>query len=342
MSTTFKVSQVEPSGRTVRTTTTREALERVLNTKVEACSNPDGGVVRPYGFHALIETVHRAFDEHRSLILSPDDIWLTIAQGLAACVNQDPEKYRKFFVDHDGQKQIRIRRDGFVLGDAGNDWQGCFPEFSARIREHIGDETHGLILCNFSTTGDLEKAASEVVLMDVVQAYFKYTIATMCGIPSITLAGTADDWEKLAVKARLLAEFEGLHWWLSKVFEVVDQFAAAARGDVELKWWANLYKAKAESGGIEANGHILKLVPYLRYSEDKTTVNPLLADASRRSGIRTSGLPQSLSCVPFMWDYLGTPHEYQFLAGHVGIALDFATDALRPVTGWAVRPKPQK
>src|SRR5262249_12895364 len=180
-------------------------------------------------------------DEHRSLILSPDDIWLMITQGLATCINQNPEKYRQFFVSHEGQQEIRIVRNYFVMGAADNDWQGCFPEFNARIRKQIGEETHNLILSDFSTTGDIEKVASEVVLMDVVQSHF-HTIATLGGIPSITLAGTTADWDKLAAKARLLCRFPDLHWWLSKVFAVVDQFASAAHGDVELAWWRNLYK----------------------------------------------------------------------------------------------------
>ncbi|GAQ85234.1 hypothetical protein KFL_002250140 [Klebsormidium nitens] len=41
-----------------------------------------------------------AWNEHYDLELSPDDIWIAIAQGLAAHVNANAKKLRAAFVDH--------------------------------------------------------------------------------------------------------------------------------------------------------------------------------------------------------------------------------------------------
>lgn len=339
MASTFTVDSVSPNTDSTSTTTARAAIEKVLGTTVESCSSPDGVVVDPYGFHTLFETVHRAFDEHRPLVLRPDDIWLVISQGLAACVNADPEKYRASFVSHEGKAEIRIRRDEFVMGEFGNDWRGCFPEFSARIREHIGDANHGLILADFSTTGDIERAASEVVLMDVVQAYFEYVVETRCGIPSITLEGTPEDWAKVLEKAKALSKFDGLDWWLTPVVAVVTEFANAANGNPDLKFWQNLYKGAEQSGGVYAGGELLKLLPYVKDYRGNQVKNPILTGKKQ---ICTSDLPHALSCVPFVWDYYGQRFDYQFLAGHVGIAVDESTGALSAQMGWAVRPAPKK
>lgn len=338
---TFAVSNVQSDGDAVRRTDLRSALEKVLAGKVESCSTPGASVVDHHGFHALFEAVHRAYDEHRSLVLSPDDIWLVVCQGFAACVNQDPEAYRSKFVAHDGKETIIVRRDEFVMGAFDNDWRGCFPEFSARIREHVGDQTHGLIVSDFSTTGDIERAASEVVLMDVVQSYFEFVVYTKCGIRNVTLRGTPDDWDSVAAKTRALLPFGGAHLeaWLKAAIPVVEEFAKAARGEVDLDFWEELYKGRDSSGGIYANGYILRLFPYVRDSRGGALkANPLLSGGSSW-GISVSSLPPALSCVPFIWDYLGTKFDYQFLAGHVAVDYDESTESYSPVMGWAVRPK---
>src|SRR5271166_3700926 len=54
--------------------------------------------------NGLIETVHLAFSQHRPLILSPDCIWLVIAQGFGHHVNENAEHLRGRMVSHEGRK----------------------------------------------------------------------------------------------------------------------------------------------------------------------------------------------------------------------------------------------
>lgn len=63
---------------------------------------------------------------HYPLVLDPDVIWLTIAQGLANHINVNAEKLRRRFVAHDGKKKIIVRRDSFLRGSPENDWPGAF------------------------------------------------------------------------------------------------------------------------------------------------------------------------------------------------------------------------
>jgi hypothetical protein len=263
-----------------------------------------------------------------------------ISQGFAAIIGENSEQYRKHFVEHEGKKIIRIFRPGFVQGNFDNDWRGCFSEFSDRIREEIGEGNHALIVSDFTTTGDLEKAASEVVLMDAMQSYFDYRVMTECGIPSITLTGTTEDWDKIVAKTRALSKFEGMEWWLDHVYPIVEQFARAVKGDVDLAFWQGIYKSFSGSGGITASGNLLKLMPYTKNWQGKKVQNPLLGDGES-DGLSTSDMVQALSNVPFIWEYYGTDLNYQFLAGHVAIGFDEATNTMRPIIGWAVRPKPE-
>lgn len=191
-------------------------------------------------------------------------------------------------------------------------------------------------MSDFTTTGPVEQAASEVVLMDVVQSYFEFVVETRCGIPSISLFGTAEDWKKLASKTRELGRFLGLDYWLDQVHPVLEQFVSVASGnEPDLDFWQNIYKGEEGRGGIDAVGQLLKLFPFVNRS-GRMTVNPVLAGRA----VDPAELPQALSNVPFIWLYHGEPLDYQFIAGHDAIGYEEETGALRPLIGWAIRPKP--
>ena len=68
-------------------------------------------------------------------------------------------------VQHQGKAKIVVRRDDFVKGGT-NPWPEAFEAFSLGILEHVGAETHRKFVAKFSTTGPVEKAANEIVLMD--------------------------------------------------------------------------------------------------------------------------------------------------------------------------------
>ena len=163
----------------------------------------DGGLT-----NGLVEAIHISYSYHYPLVLSPDHIWMCIAQGFAAHVNQNAEKLRHLFVEHEGKKTIIVQRDDFVKGSPHNPWPEVFSEFSVQIRSHIGEKTHDLLTPSFTTTGPVEKAAAEIVLMDAFKECFDYSFYTLCGIPQITLEGTVDDWKQLRERALGLAQFD--------------------------------------------------------------------------------------------------------------------------------------
>jgi len=205
----------------------------------------------------------------------------------------------------------------------------------------------------------LERAASNVAVMDTVQSYFRYVVETRCGIPFITLKGSVEDWTAVAAKVRRLKEYGDLGWWLDEVTPIVDQFVAAAGGNVDLDFWGRLYKSQEGSGSMEITGWLLKLLPLVRDDKEKLQRNPLLgkptcepldmdcarygqANVDYDACIDSSVLPSSLSTVPFIWEYLGEKFDYQFVAGIVGFTQNESDGALCPQMGWAVRPAPGK
>eukprot|EP00111_Clytia_hemisphaerica_P002244 TCONS_00006290-protein len=207
---------------------------------IEAMSDAPKNVVETFTKqNLLVKSVHAAFYGHHPLILSPDVIWLTIAQGLANHIDQNAEELRKKFVNHEGKKEIEIERPTFVKGSKNNDWPGVFPEFSEKIEANTVEGTVKLIESDFSTTGPVEKIVSHITLMDAVQHYFSYSMCCGCGFPEITLTGEPDDWKKIRSKAALLKQY-GLEWWLKALLPALDQFVLASEGKPDLNFWKSL------------------------------------------------------------------------------------------------------
>ena len=188
---TFPVSTVEKQSKPLLTVNHREALTRLMGgVTPESCYQPTGVPVKSDETCAFVAAVHAAFADHYPLIISPDHIWMCIAQGLSTHVSVNADKLRKKFVQHEGKHVLKIQRDDFVKGKPDNPWPEVFEVFSEQIREHVGPETHDLLTPDFTTTGPNERAAAQVVLM---KNYFEYELYTRCGIPEITLEGTVDD-----------------------------------------------------------------------------------------------------------------------------------------------------
>jgi hypothetical protein len=75
--------------------------------------------------NGFIGAAINAFRSHYPLEVKPVHFWLLIMQGIAEHVNQNAEELRTKWVDHEGQVGLTVKRDSFVLGKPGNDWQGC-------------------------------------------------------------------------------------------------------------------------------------------------------------------------------------------------------------------------
>lgn len=305
--------------------------------------SPDQYGVRS-GSHAFVQALNLAYDGHYPFVLSPDMVWLLIAQGFAQHLKANAEALRHRLVPHPGRARLTVRQDEFVLGFAGNDWEGVFSEFSAQIREHIGPERHRLIVREFTTTGIVERAAFAVTQMDALQSFFDYELVTRCGIPEFTLEGTSADWESLRQGAAELADYD-LTWWTEHLLPVLDQFVAASRGEIDQGFWESFYKLRDASGGSYLSGHILNLFPYLltRGSLDEMVRNPALGNPLSSTsavwpppGVKTSELPTALSVAPITWKYYERQISLEFVAGFIGASQNTRTLALRPEIGWAV------
>jgi hypothetical protein len=357
--TTFKVEDVEMSSKQLsRGNEEQIILERCGSVKPEARSQlkyvpfESSGSYKPLN-NAFVAAVHTAFANHYPLVLSPDQLWLVIAQGFAFHVNANAEKLRKKFVNHEGKKTIEIWRDDFVKGSPKNPWGEALDDFSEGIRRNVGDKTYDLLTPVFSTTGPIERAAANIVLMNTFKDYFACSLVGICGIPEVTLKGTPEDWNLLREKALFLGQFD-LEWWMDELKPILDQFVDAASGKVDLEFWRRIYKLHEAYAVQRINGWVVNLFPYI---EDGTKKNPCLGQwmtiplnkkrkvsKSKYSsididedGLESDLFPPGIASTPFVLKFLlGKEYNMVLFAGFMAATQDPETLAIHPEIGWGV------
>jgi hypothetical protein len=333
---TFTVDEVVPANQPLKECPAHVAAKEMLSEPINSCSDYHSTVVAEVRFQPLLAAVYMAYSEHRPLVLTPDAIWITIAQGVAHHMVANAERLRDRLVSHQGKETLKFFCDGWVLESPENPWPEAFQSWSSQIRQYVGPQTHDLLRCDFSTTGPVEHAVSDIVMMDIFQQYFHYEAYCICGIPQITLEGTQADWQRICDKTRGLRVFD-MDWWLDHLQTILEQFARASRGDVDRDHWQDICKLRKEYGGNIINGWIAKLFPYLlEYIKGPCTRRNPIFDTGE--GFKTLFAPSGLSRVPFTFikGKTGEKHLMHAIGGLLGISQDKESLALRPKVGWAI------
>jgi len=354
---TFPVSDVPVPGAPLRALERNVVISSMLHGPVEQLSASESRLVACCDVNALVHAAESAFNEHYPLVLTPDAVWLCLAQGFAHHVALHAETLRRRLVRHQGKIKLVIERGDFLLGRP-NPWPEVFAEFSEQIAAHVG-KLRDLVVADFTTTGPTERAASEVVLMETFAPYFEYEFMILCGIPAITLMGTPSDWRSIRRRAAMLSEF-GLHEWIDALTPVLDRIVEASEGKVDTDFWRSFVRIDSESGRRELTGWINVLFPYLASrnsgSRRRLVRNRHLfgwqdgveraerrARRSRGLGSKAGGpepedIPPGLASVSVhLIDRAGDrEHEVRFVAGLFGVIQDETTLALAPEFGWAV------
>ncbi|GAA3293153.1 hypothetical protein GCM10020218_069510 [Dactylosporangium vinaceum] len=206
---------------------------------------PGLAVLAPDGVHPLLSAVVRAFAEHRPLVLSPDAVWLTIAQGVAQHIRLHAEELRPRLVGHAGRKRLALEINGPVPRDAAG-WSRLAGSFAELLAAEVHDDA--LFACDFSTSTDVERTAGRVVLLEAYSPYFSLWLKTICGIPSITLTGTVEDWQRIRARVDAVAGF-GLETWCRSLAPIADAFVRAAAGDADRDFWRRICNPVDVYGG---------------------------------------------------------------------------------------------
>ena len=349
----FCVDDVKSAQKRLPTKNAKFQLEKHLATQLLAFSHNDKfEVIEDKDIHSLAFAVHTAFSEHRPLLLTPDIIWITLAQGFAQHINNHAETLRSRLVSHQGKKQLIV--ETLQIPSQPQHWIDAVQEWALHIRDHVGADLYRLLECNFSTTTPITRTASHVVMMDAFQKYFDYVMYCVCGIPEITLLGTVEDWQSICDRVQQMAEYD-LDWWTGRLMPICQEFVETASGRPSLLFWRSIYKPEAVYGAELITGWLADLFPYIKHSvtQAPSVRNPVLeidrcelaiASSSHpffqpvAHGISPKSLPLGISQAPFK---VSTPdgkeYSLEIVAGFIGVYQHSQQQTLQPEIGWLVR-----
>lgn len=335
----FRVDAVKPAQENLPVRNAKLQLDARFEKQLLAFSHDDAySVIHSHGIHPLIQAVHTAFSDHRPLLLTPDMIWITLAQGFAQHINDQAEALRSRFVRHQGKQNLVI--ESLQIPSQSQHWSEAIQQWTLLIRDQVGADLYRLLECNFSTTTPITRTASHVVMMDTFKKYFNYGMDCICGIPEITLMGTVEDWQSIYDRVQQMAQYE-LGWWTDRVLPICQEFIKTAAGKPSLKFWQAIYKPREIYGGELITGWSADLFPYLEQSMTQTTLvrNPILSidrvNLTVENGITPSSLPLGLSQVPIKLKTADGENSLELIAGFIGVH-QAKDGTLHPEIGWAV------
>jgi hypothetical protein len=98
MLTTFEVDRVQPALEPAPEAPLPEVFQRRVGRPFLACTEVETSLLTETSVHPFAAAVYCAFVQHRPLILTPDVVWLTIAQGFAQHVNTHSARFRRRLV----------------------------------------------------------------------------------------------------------------------------------------------------------------------------------------------------------------------------------------------------
>ena len=314
---------------------------KVEDQHVVAMSFADAQNLRIIVKDAFYQCMVKAYAEHKSVTLSPDMMWLLISQGFARYVNAHSEELRSQLVYHEGKQDLMVMtKDDLLSGKA--DWGKLMNDFSKEIERHTKGEVAKTIAADFSTTTPVERIASQITLMESMKSYFNYLAGRIgCGIPSITLQGTPDDWRAVLSKTQKLGQY-GLSEWTQSLEPILNEFIKTAEGKPNQRFWQEMVKKKrvdefasvrpcSADKPTELDGWILKFFPTESgYTLDKVPY--------------TKSMPAEFVRVEFKYRVIDpitgatmseTPME--LMSGFIGAKEDEKNNMLTPQIGWLVR-----
>lgn len=310
-------------------------LDNPFDLIMEAVDETDDHVFN-VGCNGFLATCTKAYDLHKPLEIWSDHIKLLIVQAFSIHINENSENFRSKLVCHQDKKQLIVEMDNFSKQGLKNPWTDVFSLFTKKIEEDTADKTLiNYILENSQTTTVTTKVALSVSLMDICQKYYDYELHTKCGIPSITLKGSVDDWKKIRRLIEYIANYD-FEWYTEKILPMIDEFInAAANNKPNVDFWKNMVKKKGMSGGPFYSGWIINFFPYLLKSGKY--IKSIMNDDSR-CYITAAMIPDGINFVPFTWKYFDDTYEMFFCSGFIGTVVT-ENKNLRPAVSWTVAEK---
>ena len=332
-----------PIFRTNQAFLTRERNQPPKYSHIVQLSGPRDQIVYTES-QGLVGIAATAYNKHHDLVWRPDDVWQAILTQFSFYVTQDSEKLRDKFVDFKGKRQLEIETFGTLFtADFGNLARRMVDE---QIVKNIKDPSIAdWLIPKFSTTTENDRIVASVTVMATLQSYFEYRFCVRCGLPSVTLLGSIDDWKLLRSKVDRLLEFDTkdglMKKWLELLTVVLDEFVETKCGVDNMEFWDRIcHYVSGGSGPTYLSGWITTFAVFNKHGKwqgDKREAIVNLGLTVVKTDwpvIDTQDVPSGVTTVPVFIDDNGTQYDGHMLAGH--FAYDGYDTTIQPRADWCI------
>jgi len=194
--------------------------------------------------NGFMQSIVTAYNRHHNLVIRPDDVWIAILSQFNLYVNANAESLRSKFVSHEGKEKITVKCVAPSRYDVDYKWMA--DEMTKQLKEKIVDpELHGFIIPSFSTTTPVDSTIGCVMMMSTLKTYYAFKMYILCGIPSITLLGTKEDYEDMYRRLDKFDQFGEEPRVFAALLrpiirEFADAFSSSANGQLNLDFWSRI------------------------------------------------------------------------------------------------------
>ncbi|RGP62936.1 putative duf4419 domain-containing protein [Fusarium sporotrichioides] len=296
----------------------------------------------------------KAYSKHHHLVLRPDDIWLAILTQLSFFINRNAEAFRNLFVAHSERKCLVVLSPEMLKKQ---DMGAMAKTLAEAMTENLKDKSfHKWIIPDFTTTIDKDVIAASIVMAGAFRSYFDYSFSYCCGMPSITLLGTKEDWSNLQARlaglttltnvlspgSRQSEELDRFHKLLIPVLDrMVETFDDPMNPEI-VDFWSRMVHESSGSGVHYISGWLTAFCFWssegqaLYYepqgvvdisSPDKTRPGCAL-DGIRYHRIDTNAVPLGWASAPIDVDDNGFVYKATIVAGSMGMKVSSSGEKL--------------
>ena len=295
-----------------------------------------------YRKKSLFRGLMEAYANHYPIKISPDMLLILFLQGYSRFMENHSEQLRNVYVNFENQKTITVAREGMTPETAKpKDWRDIIDELTKNISGEIGENIISNLKSNFTTTNPVTLTTSQISIMSAMKQYFKYeVIMCVCGISSITLEGSLEDWEKIKAKFEFFSKKEfGLNPWIKSLIPIIDKIIETKSYynknktiTEELRYfWKDIIRVKRgdvyEPDVID--GWIIKFVPNV------SGENPTIYER-----LKNHEIPDQIISCPLKIKLINGNQEIEYdcslASGFYGIIQDKTTYNIKPVIGYAL------
>jgi hypothetical protein len=173
-----------------------------------------------------------------------------------------------------------------------------------------------------------------------MKCYFSYHSISCCGIPTIQLLGTVEDWVSLRDKALAIIGLTGETAYQTEMKVILDQIVDTVKDTIspleKSEFWSNLYRMKSGSGFSGVNGWINLFFPYDAKNE-RLTIDKMKNGKQQWQGCRDNNdFPSSISSTPMVWTVHKTNYNCRLYAGQMGVLQRSDNHYIMPGWAWAI------